>query len=70
MWPRETVYALYRGDEFVDVGTKRELAARRHVSAETIAHMASPVTHKRAAGHEGTRVLAYRIEMGDDEDAI
>ena len=25
---------------------------------------------KRAAGHEGTRVLAYRIEMGDDEDAI
>ena len=65
---REAVFALYRGDELLDVGTKRELAARHGVTREYIGYMSTPSHRKRIAGHEDTRVMAYRIddEEGDD----
>lgn len=67
-WVKPSLYALYRGDEFLDVGTKRELAARHHVKPSTIAYMATGAHRRRCAGHEDTRVMAYRIddEEGDD----
>lgn len=65
---REALFALYRGDEFVDVGTKRELAARHGVKPGFIGFMATLTYRRRLAGHEETRLMAYRIEEeGDDE---
>lgn len=56
---RTAVYALYRGDEFVDVGTADELAGRRHVTPEYVRWMACPVARRR---DRGGRLLAVRTE--------
>lgn len=52
-------FALYRGDEFVDVGTVRELAERRGVSKATIRFLASRSYHARS---RYGALRAYRIE--------
>lgn len=44
----EPIYGLYRGDEFLDVGTAKELAKRMGVARETIKSYATPSHHKRA----------------------
>lgn len=55
---RAATYALYRGDELVDVGTARELAGRMGVTAEYVRWMATPTARRRdgAAGfwHTGS----------------
>lgn len=62
---RAATYALYRGDELVDVGTARELAGRMGVTAEYVRWMATPTARRR---DRGRRLLAYRIDIeGDDE---
>lgn len=55
----QQLFALYKGDELIDVGTARELAERQGVKPSTIGFMASPAYHKRA---KGDRILAYRLE--------
>jgi hypothetical protein len=52
-------YALYRGDEFIDVGTADELAERHGVRAETIRWMSTPSFHKRGSGE---KLMAFKIE--------
>ncbi len=52
-------YALYRGDEFIDVGTADELAERHGVRAETIRWMSTPAFHKRGSAK---KLTAYKIE--------
>lgn len=52
-------FALYRGDEFIDVGTVKELAERRGVSEWTIRFLASASYHKRSSYNA---LRAYRIE--------
>lgn len=52
-------YALYRGDEFVDVGTVQELAERHGVKPSTIRIMATPSHHKDATEN---KTVAYRLE--------
>lgn len=56
------LYALYRGDEFVDVGTAEELAMKRGISPKSLRFKATPAYHRRASD---SAVKAYRI--GDDE---
>lgn len=55
-------YALYRGDEFVDLGTADELASRRGCKASSIKFMASPAYHRR---HGYESVKAYKIPEDD-----
>lgn len=52
-------FALYRGDEFIDVGTIKELAERRGVSQTTIRFLASRSYHARSSYGA---LRAYRIE--------
>ena len=63
---RESLFALYRGDEFVDVGTKKELAERMGVRTETIGFLASPTNARR--NRSGDRLMAYRIEEDEDDE--
>ena len=59
------IYALYRGDEFVDVAKSyHELAKRHGVRVETMKFRASPTYHKRAGA---TTLVVYRYEEGCDE---
>lgn len=58
-------YALYRGDELLDVGTCAELAERRGVSTKTIYHYTAPAYRKEWRRGDGGRLYAVRID--DDE---
>ncbi|RVU73504.1 hypothetical protein EJK20_07670 [Lactobacillus xujianguonis] len=59
----ERVYAMYRGDEFVDVGTIKELAERSHLSPVTLRYRATPGATRRDKGHS---VLLYKLEDKDN----
>lgn len=53
----EKLYALYRGDEIVAVGTAKQLAERQGVSPKTIRWYASETAAKRSL-----KMRAYEIE--------
>lgn len=53
-------YALYKGDELLDVGTLRELAERRGVKEETIYYYSMPAYQRRGLRNEN-RLLAVKI---------
>lgn len=57
------LYALYKGDQFVDIGTPRELAKLLDVKLETIWFYMSKV-YKERTNYEGW-VL---VEVGDEEE--
>lgn len=42
------IYALYKGDEFIDSGTAYQLARRRGVKPSTIRWYSSPSAKKRS----------------------
>lgn len=60
----ERLVALYRGDEFIDVGTIGELARRRHVRPETVRGWLAPSYHERM--DKDKRIMAYWVE--EDEE--
>lgn len=64
---RESMFALYKGDEFIDLGTRKELAARHGIKPNTITFMASPAYAKRIEGREDAYLKAYRVEEEEEE---
>lgn len=56
---REEVFALYKGDCFIAIGTAEELARLQGVTAETIRYYSTPA-HRRCAENTN-RFLAVRI---------
>lgn len=60
---RGQMYAVWRGDECLAVGTVAELAERFKVKPETVKWWASPTAHRRADECEGPcgRKVAERI---------
>ena len=59
------IYALYKGEEFIDIGTVHELAERRGVKIESIYWLASPAAHRRDRGNMITAVCVD--EESEDE---
>ena len=58
---RRSTFAVYRGDEFVDVGTAEEIAKRLGCKADTIRFYAAPSYQARLK--EGSKsLIAVRIE--------
>lgn len=45
------IYALYHGDQFIDLGTKEYLAKLLNVKVETILFYSSPTYLKRTDGN-------------------
>lgn len=58
----EKVYAMYKGDKFIDLGTTLELAERLNLSRETLWWYAT----KTARNRKGNR--KYLIEIPEDEE--
>ncbi|KRM96057.1 hypothetical protein FC19_GL001124 [Liquorilactobacillus aquaticus DSM 21051] len=58
---KASIYALYRGDCFIDVGTLPELAQRNKLAIGTLLFKASP-TYAQRTKYEGT-VRVYKIEQ-------
>ena len=56
-----SMFALYRGDEFVDVGTAEEIAKRLGCKPDTIRFYATPSYQKRLKDGDNL-LIAVRIE--------
>lgn len=50
-------YALYKGDEFIDLGTIEELAERMGVAPKTIRHYQTPAYKKKGKDDFNRKVL-------------
>lgn len=50
-------YALYKGEEFIDLGTKKYLATILGVKEQTISFYLSPTYRKRTTEKNGYRVI-------------
>lgn len=55
---KSKVYALYKGEELLEIGTKQELAERFCVKAKTIAFYNTPAYEKRTSPNKGRRLVA------------
>lgn len=60
-----STFALYRGDEFVDVGTAEEIAKRLGCKPDTIRFYATPSYQARLKDRD-KRLIAVRIEEDDE----
>lgn len=56
------IYAIYKGDEYVDMGTAEELAERLGVKVSTIRFWRSKANHRRASEGKGDWTLAIKVE--------
>lgn len=44
---KEKIFALYKGDKFIDIGTAKELAKRRNVTPKFIKYLSTPANLNR-----------------------
>lgn len=49
-------YALYKGEELLAIGTKREIAERLGVSVNTVSYYGTPVYARRTNDSKGRRL--------------
>lgn len=61
-------YAIYKGDKFIDLGTREYLAKRFSVTEKYISFLASPTARKRGKQDDSNKLIAVKIE--DDEEEI
>ena len=58
------IFAIYKGDRFIDVGTIREMASRLKVKENTLRFYATKVHRKRVSEKNG--LVVVRLEEDDD----
>lgn len=54
---KENIYALYRGEKFLAIGTKKELAELLNVKVETVSSYATPSYKKRINEAKSRRLV-------------
>ena len=60
---KPSIFALYKGDRFIDVGTIPEMAARHNVKAKTL-HFYATRIHRKRVSEKG--IIVVRLEEDDD----
>lgn len=50
-------YALYKGEELIATGTKREIAEKLGVSPSTVGYYGAPVYARRTSETKGRRLI-------------
>ena len=68
MYRKENVYAVYKGDEFLDLGTAKELAERMGVRPETIKFMTYPSYQRQIERRKKSYSKSYMIVIKIEED--
>lgn len=58
---KRTIYAMYRGEEFIDVGTKKEIMKRQNLRSETFNFYNTKTYHKRIANKEDNRIIIIKV---------
>lgn len=61
------IYALYRGDDFIDVGTATEIGKRQGMTPKSLRFLASPAYWRRLDGKGEHALLAIKLEEDSDE---
>ena len=54
---KEKTYALYKGEELLAMGTKKELAELLNIKVETISFYGTPAYKKRTNGAKSRRLV-------------
>ena len=60
---KPSIFALYKGDRFIDVGTIGEMAARHNVKEKTL-HFYATRIHRNRVSEKG--LIVVRLEEDDD----
>lgn len=61
------IYALYKGDKFIFVGTKEEIANILHVQPRTIIFYASQSYRNRFIGREdNNRIIVIKVDQDEE----
>lgn len=63
------IYALYHGDEFLDIGNKYELGTKYNLAPTSIAYMGTPAGKAQfiKGGSKGFTVVRFEEGWEDDE---
>jgi len=56
-------YAVYKGDDFIFMGTLEEVAERLGVSIKSVKWMATPAAKKRADKPGSTKMIVEKVEV-------
>ena len=62
---QEKSFAIYKGDKFLFVGTKKECATFLNVKEKTIQFYTTKTYRNRGKGEYGNRLIVIRVEEGD-----
>ena len=55
------IYTLYKGDKFVSVGTKKEIANELNIKIETVTYYGTPAYKKRAKKNKTDKNNRYEL---------
>ena len=66
MSKKKPLFALYKGDKFITLGTKREIAEEVGTTLNNINFWASNVYRKRC--HSGNGKIVIKIEEDDEHE--
>lgn len=58
------VFAIYKGDKFIDVGTVKELAKSLNVNISTI-HFYNTKTYKERSKNSNDRIDMFEVDLKD-----
>ena len=58
---RASCYAIYKGDEFIDLGTLKELGEKLGIKPNTVYFYSTPTYKKRIKGPENKRLIVIKI---------
>ena len=62
-------YALYRGDEFLDVGTIRQLSKKLGIKENTMRYLASNKHYERVTGGKSSTcgsLIAFKLDESEE----
>ena len=66
----ENIYAIYKGDAYVDMGTAHELAEKYGLKTETIWWLSSKNSHKRVEKGKNYTIVIKVEDIEDDQYII
>lgn len=67
---KRKLFALYKGDTFIDIGTAEELAHKRNVQPKFIRYLSTPANKRRIANRKNknkTSNALISIKMEDED---
>lgn len=59
---KKLIYCVYKGEEFIDVGTLEELSKRLKIKSESLRWMSTPSALKR---NKGDRLQVYKLNESE-----